>query len=343
MRPLVWAGRFRGYGGFSQSTRGYVQSLIPLVDKLIIAPLEVLEPSDPLNAFVKPFNDEDFRLMNHGPNKDPEANAFLSVWEFDHIPQDWIDPFVQAKIILTQSHFCAEIFAKAIGDRSKIHVISYILPPSASPIGPTIRNFGKEYFLFGSVFEWVPRKMPELMIQAFQEEFSQDEKVCFILRATHPNIPNLTAYVAQKYHDPRLIVLNDPITDITAFYRGLDCYISCTGGEGFGQTLAEAMACGIPTIGSRHSGNLDFMNDMNSWLVDVEPWSVVEDPLIPNEGFQWRRPKVASIRKAMREVFELKREHLISKKTEAAQKISATMTAKQIGTTILNYLHPFLI
>jgi len=39
MRALVWVGRFRGYGGFVQSTRGYVQSLIPLVDNLIIAPI----------------------------------------------------------------------------------------------------------------------------------------------------------------------------------------------------------------------------------------------------------------------------------------------------------------
>lgn len=342
MRALVWVGRFRGYGGFVQSTRGYVQSLIPLVDNLIIAPMELLEPADPFNALVKQFDDNDFRLMNHGPNKDPDASAFLSVWEFDHIPQEWIDPFIQAKVILTQSRFCAEIFAKAIGDRSKIHVVSYILPPTASPIGQTIRDFGKDYFLFGSVFEWVPRKMPEIMIQAFEEEFSHNEQVCFLLRTTHPNIANVTEFVRQKFHDPRLIVINTPLPDITAFYRGLDCYISCTGGEGFGQTLSEAMACGIPTIGSRHSGNLDFMNDMNSWLVDVEPWSPVEDPMIPNEEFQWRRPKVASIRKAMREVYELKQEHKMSRKTEAALKIGAAMTPKQVGQHIFNHLQPFL-
>jgi len=342
MRPLVWVGRFRGYGGFAQSTRGYVQSLIPLVDNLIIAPMELLEPADPLNALVKPFDDNDFRIMNHGPNMDPDASAFLSVWEFDHIPEEWIDPFIQAKVILTQSRFCSEIFAKAIGDRTKIHVVSYILPPTASPLGPTIRDFGKEYFLFGSVFEWVPRKMPELMIRAFQEEFTKNEQVCFLLRTTHPNITNVMEFVRQKYHDPRLLVLTNPIPDITAFYRGLDCYISCTGGEGFGQTLAEAMACGIPTIGSRHSGNLDFMNDMNSWLVDVEPWSPVEDPMIPNEDFQWRRPKVTSIRKAMREVYELKQEHKKSRKTDAAQKIGAAMTSKQVGQSIFSHLQPFL-
>ena len=31
--------------------------------------------------------------------------------------------------------------------------------------------------------------------------------------------------------------------------------------------MAEAMACGVPTIASNYSGNLEFMNNDNSWLV----------------------------------------------------------------------------
>ncbi len=30
------------------------------------------------------------------------------------------------------------------------------------------------------------------------------------------------------------------------------------------------MACGLPTIGTRWSGNLDFMDDGNSLLVEIE-------------------------------------------------------------------------
>ena len=105
----------------------------------------------------------------------------------------------------------------------------------------------------------------------------------------------------KSYDDPRIHVIAEPIPDITTFYKDINAYISCTAGEGFGQTMAEAMACGIPTIASNHSGNLEFMNESNSWLVEVEDWS----PAQPEQQYQWRLPKIESIQKAMREVVNL--------------------------------------
>ena len=49
-----------------------------------------------------------------------------------------------------------------------------------------------------------------------------------------------------------------------------DCYVSLHRAEGFGLTLAEAMAIGKPVIATGYSGNVDFMNDANSYLVDYE-------------------------------------------------------------------------
>ena len=48
-----------------------------------------------------------------------------------------------------------------------------------------------------------------------------------------------------------------------------DCYVSLHRSEGFGLTLAEAMALGKPVIATGYSGNLDFMTPETSYLV---PW-----------------------------------------------------------------------
>src|SRR5436305_162416 len=68
----------------------------------------------------------------------------------------------------------------------------------------------------------------------------------------------------------------------------------------------EAMAMGLPTIGSRWSGNLDFMNDGNSWLVDGELVPVAEDaelfPTHLTRGHNWFEPDVDSLAAALREV-----------------------------------------
>jgi glycosyltransferase involved in cell wall biosynthesis len=57
-------------------------------------------------------------------------------------------------------------------------------------------------------------------------------------------------------------------------YRNLilesNLYISLHRSEGFGLGMAEFMGKGIPVIATNYSGNLDFMNKENSWLVDYE-------------------------------------------------------------------------
>src|SRR5688572_32239647 len=51
----------------------------------------------------------------------------------------------------------------------------------------------------------------------------------------------------------------------TTLFRS--CYVSLHRSEGLGLTMAEAMARAKPVIATGYSGNLDFMNDANSYLV----------------------------------------------------------------------------
>jgi glycosyltransferase involved in cell wall biosynthesis len=61
-------------------------------------------------------------------------------------------------------------------------------------------------------------------------------------------------------------------------YKAVDCYVMPSRGEGWGYPLHEAMAMGLPTIGTNWSGNAEFMNATNSLLVDVLG---LEDPANP--------------------------------------------------------------
>src|SRR5690606_26356631 len=77
-------------------------------------------------------------------------------------------------------------------------------------------------------------------------------------------------------------------------------------GEGWGRPYMEAMALGLPTIGTRWSANLEFMNDDNSFLVDIdglEPCDLRWDnPLY--QGQRWAAPNVRSLREQMRRVMD---------------------------------------
>ncbi len=339
MKPLVWVGRFRGYGGFARATRLYFTTIQDYVEEVIAAPLEVLETGDPLEPFVKEdFPEESFELVNHLPVTDPVADGYLSVIEFDWVYPQWIKPLEQAKLILTQSSFCRDIFSEVVRDPSKIKIVPYILGEEFKPEGEILRYCPPETCAFGSVFEWVPRKMPELLIQAFSEEFNREKDVHLFLRAS--NVPQgaFERCIQTTSGNRQITLLETPVPDLAAFYRGLDAYISCTAGEGWGQTLSEAMACGIPTIASRHSGNLDFMNDRNSYLVEVNDWSLATG----EPGLKWKIPKIESVRENMREVYEIWQHGRKSPRVQRALSIREQLSAEKVGPILFKALREYL-
>ena len=78
-------------------------------------------------------------------------------------------------------------------------------------------------------------------------------------------------------------------------YRPLsDCYVSLHRSEGFGLTIAEAMALGKPAIATAYSGNLEFMTAENSYLCpaprcEVGPSATLIRPNLTGRSPMWRR------------------------------------------------------
>lgn len=343
MRKIIWIGHFRGYSGFAVATRNYFMSIKPYFNNLFLASLESLDEGDPFKPYSinEEINDTDLKIINHLPTTDPEAEIYFSVWEYSKIPESWVDIFENSKAVMTQSNYCKTVFSSQISNSGKIHVIPYIIPDEFHPNGSKLRLFDEKTFVFGSVFEWVPRKVPELMVEAFIREFKPNEPVRLILKTQLPfdfNNPNKKDPLYNTYQkvigflkqEQRITIFSNLVPNISDFYRGLNAYISCTAGEGWGQTLSEAMACGIPTIGSNHSGNLDFMNSENSYLVDVEDWT----PTIEFPDLYWRKPKLESIQKKMRQVYEENNTEHQNKKIANAVKIKENNTLEVVGRKI---------
>ena len=85
---------------------------------------------------------------------------------------------------------------------------------------------------------------------------------------------------------------------------GCDAYVSLHRAEGWGLTMAEAMAGGKPVIATAYSGNVDFMTPENSWMV---PYRLVDipDTAGPYAGCRrWAEPDLDAAAAAMRDVYE---------------------------------------
>ena len=91
-----------------------------------------------------------------------------------------------------------------------------------------------------------------------------------------------------------------PGPERTALIAAADALVSLHRSEGYGLTMAEAMAVGTLAIGTGYSGNLSFMSDQNSVLV---PYNLVNVPAntwpYPSSA-QWAEPKVGVAASLMR-------------------------------------------
>jgi glycosyltransferase involved in cell wall biosynthesis len=83
-----------------------------------------------------------------------------------------------------------------------------------------------------------------------------------------------------------------------------DCYLSLHRAEGFGYTMAEAMFYGVPVIASGYSGNLEYMNPNNSYLVPCKE-AFVKTPDGPfQRGSVWGDPNLDAAAAMLRQIAE---------------------------------------
>ena len=92
--------------------------------------------------------------------------------------------------------------------------------------------------------------------------------------------------------------------DSYALMHACDCYVSLHRSEGFGLTMAEAMLMGKPVIATGYSGNLDFMDERNSLLVDCKVVALERDVPPYKRGFRWGEPSAEHAARHLRWVYE---------------------------------------
>jgi glycosyltransferase involved in cell wall biosynthesis len=89
---------------------------------------------------------------------------------------------------------------------------------------------------------------------------------------------------------------------LNALVAECQSYISLHRSEGYGLTMAEAMALGKPVIATAYSGNLDFMNNENSILIPYSLVSVGPDAFPYPETSKWAEPDIDKAADAIRKL-----------------------------------------
>jgi hypothetical protein len=255
--------------------------------------------ADELPSFVARLGEDYF----HGPR------IGIWGWETDTIPARWQRAFALVQEIWVYSRF----MAKNIGAVAPVPTIALPPPvqPPAAPAPPLRLDVPDDGFLFLFVFDYlstIQRKNPVGLIEAFKLAFAPGEGPRLLLKTINgPLRPLAEEEVLWAAHGrPDIHVIDRSLSgdELNGLMAACDAYVSLHRSEGFGLTMAEAMAIGRPVIGTGYSGNLDFMNAANSYLVEYELGRVGPDcEIYPPEG-TWAQPSVEHAAELMRRVVE---------------------------------------
>jgi glycosyltransferase involved in cell wall biosynthesis len=239
-------------------------------------------------------------------------------WELECFPSGWERFFTGYQEIWCPSAFTAQ----ALAQRSPVPVVAVPhLPdwPHLQARAEARRRWRQQAaarpFTFLSLFDYwstTERKNPAGVIQAFQSAFPRAERggpsVQLLIKASSAEqFPEQAAALkAISAGDRRIRWLEQLLhqNDLDALYQHADALVSLHRAEGFGLTLAEAMALGIPTIATGYSGNLEFMPPGSALLIPWQRQILKRSAGDYQAGAFWAEPDLQAAAAAMRQLAE---------------------------------------
>ncbi|HRP37461.1 MAG TPA: glycosyltransferase, partial [Candidatus Dojkabacteria bacterium] len=199
----------------------------------------------------------------------------------------------------------------------------------------------KKSYKFLHISSGLPRKGVDVLIKAFTEEFDVSEDVALVIK-TYRNESNIIPELLKdldKSNSPEIDVIYDlNLTEgqIASLYEQVDAVIIPSRAEGFGLPVAEAMLKQLPVVTTAYSGQMDFVSEENTWLIDYELVKA-ESQLDLHNSF-WAEPDIEQLKKTMRYLFENRGELEVNSKVEKAYNTAKTLTWEWTSKKVLEFI-----
>ena len=223
-------------------------------------------------------------------------NVLKLYWELSEIPEEKIEALTKFDEIWVPSKFIYDAVVKIYNKKA------FIIPPFVDTKRQKHfkRNhfrMGKDLFYFLFSFDYnssIHRKNPLAVIKAFRAAFPDNQSVRLILKSNNPKDAAINSDFVEnlKSFDNRIIFIEDYLdrSSMLSLIQCCDCYVSLHRSEGYGMGMAEAICFGRKVVATNYSGNVDFINNNNSFAVDYRLINIENGEYFLSQGMHWANP-----------------------------------------------------
>ena len=260
-------------------------------------------------------------------------------WELEELPSHHISAIDAVDEIWTMSKFVQKAVEAKTEKKVSVVPVAFRAPSAPTTFTRKMLGLPTDKFTFMTSFDYLSipkRKNPESTIKAYLSTFRESDGACLIVKSINSN--------QNPEYRASLKTLASNRSDILFFDRYLssienlalielaDCFVSMHRSEGFGLNMADAMALGTPVVSTNYGGNLDFMSDQSTALVEYELQEVGESNWPYDPKALWAEPSISHAAFLMLKVFNEAgyREKLVADSRKIAARLSSAAVSGRV-------------
>lgn len=336
MKPIKYSGPMVESSGYAQANRNIVQSLhesgVQVTTEIQVFanhPADYGKQGELCKSLQGKYDDYQIKVLHITPNIYPKYKEVGKYhvghlfWETTGMNPTWSWYLDEVREIWTGCQYNKRCF-QDVGFTGSITVMPQPVMFDNDPQNIPIEGVKDTDFVFYSIFQWIERKDPRTLLEAYWEAFRGVKDVVLILktyglafggRQEQIIYDQITTWKKKMpFQDlPRVLVIDSLLShrQIQALHTRGDCFVSSHRGEGWGEPQGEALSYKNPVISTDLGGIHEWIDSSGMYklqytMVDVFGMDWAEQ--YSGGGQKWGQADKKKLIDLMRYVYENKEE-----------------------------------